>query len=78
MLLSGMADGVGKLFDDVFHGGLALTNLRLPYILDNLCIFLSVMVSYHHTKQRKLEPNLKARPCDVDQALCFTFRQHRH
>ncbi|MEQ1742404.1 MAG: hypothetical protein ABL869_07915, partial [Candidatus Nitrotoga sp.] len=31
------------------------------------CIFLSVVVSYHHTKQRKLEPTLKARPCDVDQ-----------
>jgi hypothetical protein len=30
MLLSGRADGVGKLFDDVFHGDLALINLKLP------------------------------------------------
>ena len=42
------------------------------------CIFLSVVVSYHHTKQRKLEPTLKVRPCFVDQALRFTFRQQRH
>src|SRR3989338_7338375 len=42
------------------------------------CIFLSVVVSYHHTKQRQLEPILKVRPCCVDQALCFTFRQQRH
>jgi hypothetical protein len=41
------------------------------------CIFLSMVVSHHHTKQRKLEPNLKTLPCNVDQALCFTFRQHR-